>query len=975
MKKKIINSLLIILFFGSFISNQSTLNAQEDLLQVEVNPIRINTAATYVLKVKFKHKIVAKEWLTIQWPDDTKMPELPEDTNQRRSALEKMVESIYIGAFPCGSCNSPPVLNEKERSLTFSFPKNIDPSEKDYSYTNIIVPDRLGFINPSREGNYHIKLSTASHGTMTSSAYQIVESKIGVPAGKPRVTVDPSLVLRPAAYEISFQLGCGGALISNQSRIRIRFPDSYSLNNKDSSYQNTWIKINQIPIRSSYSWNNNLLVLISPIDIENSGQVQISISKELGLTNPGRPGSYTLEVSTSEDKEWVSSENYEISASLFFVEIKPNKAGKVAQFDMVFTNSSPWIWDETHPVSLKFPEVYSLSSSIDKDSIEINHQKSKKVSIDHKFIQIVPAQAISTNHPVIISMLPSAQIKNPLTLQEIAFHLKTSQSEEWHESNPIALESSSLELKQVQIDPWNACEKASYSISLNLGMNHTLGSSDWISLLFPEAYDLPDRIDFSSVKIKNVAVQNIKKVNSHELKIVLDGPVESEELNIQFTKEALIKNPCKGNQEYSLGLSTSQEEEWQFSPPFFVAPPLPKPQVQWLKGKLGHNSWYTVPPLLQISASTDEVKIYYSWSESPKELFEIYRGDQLMPEGFYKKTLYYYAQDAYGESEIKQASLQVDTLPPQFEFDHTIYPVNYTRTKEVNISGWIEKQILDHDGQEEIIIDRNLLLNEVPVSIDEKGALSFSFIFTLDTYENEFNVSLRDKAGWENTKTILYYFDDQPPDLRQISPTPDSTHLASSIEISAYTKPFSDVVMNGKDLKVRSDGFFTSLVSVSRAGKNAFPIQIYDRFGNESSFVLPYWFGLTIQMQIGNPNYVINDRSASFEIAPQIIHQATYMPVRPLSELMHAELSIVYDSIHRGVDRVIWKSNKTEISMKVNSKIALVNNKEVSMPVAPLIVKNRLMAPLRWIIEQIGGQVTWNSKENKISIEYLELIS
>jgi len=56
------------------------------------------------------------------------------------------------------------------------------------------------------------------------------------------------------------------------------------------------------------------------------------------------------------------------------------------------------------------------------------------------------------------------------------------------------------------------------------------------------------------------------------------------------------------------------------------------------------------------------------------------------------------------------------------------------------------------------------------------------------------------------------------------------------------------------------------------------------------------------------------------------------------------------------------------ITMQIENPMADVNGKEVAMDVAPMIVNNRTMVPLRFVAENFGLKVDWNDHSRKITI-------
>lgn len=58
-----------------------------------------------------------------------------------------------------------------------------------------------------------------------------------------------------------------------------------------------------------------------------------------------------------------------------------------------------------------------------------------------------------------------------------------------------------------------------------------------------------------------------------------------------------------------------------------------------------------------------------------------------------------------------------------------------------------------------------------------------------------------------------------------------------------------------------------------------------------------------------------------------------------------------------------------KIILKIGSKVAIVDGKEVEMDVAPLILENRTFVPVRFVSEVLGCTINWNEKDREVTIE------
>jgi cell wall-associated NlpC family hydrolase len=62
------------------------------------------------------------------------------------------------------------------------------------------------------------------------------------------------------------------------------------------------------------------------------------------------------------------------------------------------------------------------------------------------------------------------------------------------------------------------------------------------------------------------------------------------------------------------------------------------------------------------------------------------------------------------------------------------------------------------------------------------------------------------------------------------------------------------------------------------------------------------------------------------------------------------------------------KKGSTVIDLHFNDKNALVNGKSVPLDVAPIIVNDRTLVPVRFIAESLGASVSWDATTNTVAI-------
>lgn len=126
----------------------------------------------------------------------------------------------------------------------------------------------------------------------------------------------------------------------------------------------------------------------------------------------------------------------------------------------------------------------------------------------------------------------------------------------------------------------------------------------------------------------------------------------------------------------------------------------------------------------------------------------------------------------------------------------------------------------------------------------------------------------------------------------------------------------------------------------------------------------------TIVFTIGSPKMTVNGKSQEIEpgtgTSPVINDGRTFVPIRAITETMGGTAS--WDGSTRKIT-IVLKDKTIELWIGKNS--AMVNGETKTLDVAPYISDtNRTMLPLRFIIENLGCNVTWNGPERTITIDF-----
>lgn len=99
------------------------------------------------------------------------------------------------------------------------------------------------------------------------------------------------------------------------------------------------------------------------------------------------------------------------------------------------------------------------------------------------------------------------------------------------------------------------------------------------------------------------------------------------------------------------------------------------------------------------------------------------------------------------------------------------------------------------------------------------------------------------------------------------------------------------------------------------------------------------------------------------DVPPTIVNNRTLVPLRVIMESLGAD--VVWRS---NSEPILIKKNNIEIRVQVGKTQAWINDKAISLDVAPRIIQNRAMVPIRFIGESLGAGVWWDSVSRSVYI-------
>ena len=116
---------------------------------------------------------------------------------------------------------------------------------------------------------------------------------------------------------------------------------------------------------------------------------------------------------------------------------------------------------------------------------------------------------------------------------------------------------------------------------------------------------------------------------------------------------------------------------------------------------------------------------------------------------------------------------------------------------------------------------------------------------------------------------------------------------------------------------------------------------------------------LTVRAQ--NVTVIVNGQTMQFDQPPIMRNGRVFVPLRGIFEQLGA--SVVYASGQINATR-----GSTTVSLTIGSNAATVNGQQVTVDVAPFVIDNRTLVPLRFVSQSLGATVNWNDSNETVTI-------
>lgn len=107
----------------------------------------------------------------------------------------------------------------------------------------------------------------------------------------------------------------------------------------------------------------------------------------------------------------------------------------------------------------------------------------------------------------------------------------------------------------------------------------------------------------------------------------------------------------------------------------------------------------------------------------------------------------------------------------------------------------------------------------------------------------------------------------------------------------------------------------------------------------------------------------VNGTTIAFDAKPYIENNRTMVPIRFISEALGAKVD--WNGTYRLVTITL---DNTRIEQKIDKKVAIVNEQEVTFDVPAVIKNDRTMVPVRFVSEALGANVEWEATTKTVII-------
>ena len=259
--------------------------------------------------------------------------------------------------------------------------------------------------------------------------------------------------------------------------------------------------------------------------------------------------------------------------------------------------------------------------------------------------------------------------------------------------------------------------------------------------------------------------------------------------------------------------------------------------------------------------------------------------------------------------------------------------------------------------------------NNLDPTITLQEGMNTVEVTVYDTYGNFVTKSFKVLKDTEGPTIIL------PSDLPQ---TVSSNTFTLKGTVIDNASGISTLTINGKPVIPTLNGNFEFQLTLTQ-GTNTITIEAVDKLNNKTtktltlSYTTPQSKSYIITLKVGDPHIAINSIEKNIDSQgskPIIQNDRTLLPIRVLIESLGG--TVEWDNTQRKVTITLGYNT---IELFIGKPIAKVNGVNTPIDstnpkVVPQIINGRTYLPLRFISENLGASVDWDSTTQTITIYY-----
>lgn len=925
------------------------------------------------------------------WMLGTVMPAIPVDDTERKEWSRRIGMSIAIGYNPCDCQPFSMTSTCKERLLTFIAPLEIDAWRKGYNSIDLNTGSYTGIVAPATPGRYRVFVATEPEPEPVESESFILPCSDVTDATFEEFPVRN----RPTTFSVSFITGEGGALDNKRSTIRLRLPRNFRMK----SITPKSILVNEMFVEQTKltdaSNGEQLLDITCPIDVENFGKVRIDFLNTGNFLSMLSADHDQLNVSTSSEPNFIPVKDAIDQSDAKMIVIPPEE---YVNSDIYLT--LPLNKGKTYPpnteIKIVFNNGFELPDKPKPNCFQINGEN-VEAKIDKENLTLILTSQTKLSRKCLVSISAKSGIINP-PAGIYDFNVFVGGDELF--CQPFDIFISKPYIDQLELSNPQAAVQTKVSFVFRPSSKNPIKQGEEISIVFPAGTILPEQVSNDEVIIDGTQSKSVV-VKDTTIKFSLPRAIE-------FRKPATIELKCyitNPRNRYGFcikvicsGGNMALSKELTLIP----APLITTLVIERDINDQCDGNWYGRPPTITLECLNPEARIFF-WFNGRQDSTIIFKEEIAPFSDCQVLNISWQAEFDGNKEQVRTKDIYLDTENPTADVFGGRSSTILTNQRVKLISGEVKPRAVRYYGNHEthVLID-SLFINfhGQETKIFEGGLfkktemkdldLKFTHRLTLDQGENNVEVIARSLSCNQTTKEYKIMLDTTPPPIEMVScPQSYKCFPGDQVKVSFRTERGLYAYCNNKVMPEESrDGmssiFYTKYPVVQ--GKNRILLQAIDFAGNIAYKEIIFSANKTntINLTLDKPSWdVNNEKQSDLPCSPtakfteeklKALNGTTFVPFKPLAPFLGC--SVEWNEVDKSITVIQRKGDEKNntIIMWLGKNVAMVNGKQVKIgkndSVCPVSINRTTMIPLRFVSENLGASLVFDSNTKQMSITY-----